>query len=248
MYLIKLLPITIGIGAISTGMFGGMANNAHHPSTLQRNDPFVTWATTAKKDAVNSDIPALLKSAPVSDWKLSDQIHILSSNINIWKADVNITLQDNMWGMHAVISDQWLGQIYNINQWKCSLEPSDTNAHLWFENWYTGWNDFSKLDVRTRLEIIVTQWYNDQLDHDPMNSRIKNGVMGAAGLGVWKGIINNVTIEGNTIYFNLRINPGLSGSYWYTNSASVSFDNNRKYKSFSTSDINPIGDWIIHKF
>ncbi len=236
--LIKLLPVIIGIGAVSSGTIGGVANNAHHPSTLQTSDPFVTWAVAAQKDA-QTNLVAILKVAPVADWKMNDHISIISVKVDIWNESVDIVLQDGSWGMRATVSDIWVEQNYNINQWWCSIEPRDTNAHLNFENWYTGWNSFSKLDPKTQVTILVGYWSDHQLKGAKTNNTFIKRTTSGGVVTSWNANISNIVLHGKTITATYHFFP-LAVDYY--NSINVTFTWNGAVV-FNDKVIQPIGDW-----
>ncbi len=246
MKLIKLLPIVIGIGAVSSGAVGGVVNNTHHPSTLQTSDPFVTWAIAAQKDA-QTNFAAILKVAPVADWKMNDHIKITNIDIDIWNSDINIELQDGSWGMRATIIDIWIGQDYNINQWWCSIEPRDTNAHLRFENWYTGWNNFSKLDVKLQLKTLIKYWNKNQLKAKLNNNTkilkkyIEEGIPGGNFGWDWDANILNIGIKGQTVTANYRFYPHFT-NYYYSINVTLAYNGEL---SFNSDTIQPNSDWTL---
>ncbi len=246
--LYKLLPIAIGIGAVSSGAVGGIVSNVQTTSVPEVNssDPFVVWATAAKKDA-QTNFAAILKVAPVADWKMSDHISLINVKTDIWNESVDIVLQDGSWGMRATISDAWSGQAYNINQWKCSVEPRDTNAHLTFENWYSGWNGFRKINAKTQVQLLVNYWYDHQLkgkDIDKSNSVIKDQYMDPSSLGLWNANISNIVLHGKTITATYHFFPLVCIYYFSIN---VTFTWNGAMV-FNNTEIQPIGDWVATNY
>ncbi len=238
---IKLLPIVVGSIAIGAGSTSATINTINTHQTQKTNDPFATWAAAAKKDAVAKNIAQFVKITKISDWKSTDAIYITSVSINIQNNEVDIVLKQKGMDLSATISDLWIGQAYNINQWWCTVPPKETVATWWFNNWYYSWTDFRHEDARDQVYIISNYWYNHNITTGPNATTVNSDLHSA----FWNANILNEHLQGHTISFTLMVYPAL-GLYLKMD-ATITYNKNQPI--FNTSTIKPVeSDWTIIKY
>ncbi len=237
--LIKLLPIAIGVGAIGAGSMSGIGNTINHCHSQKTTDPFVVWATAAQKAAVAKNIPQFVKIAKISDWKTTDAIVIESVKIDIWNVKVDIVLAQPALNLSATISDVWIGDAYNINQWWCSVAPRETVANWWWQNWYAGWNSFNHTDAKQQLYDIAKYWSNHKLTHGYNSDAVYNQIFSDGPSALWWNVnIQNVVIKNHNVTFTIHFFPSSSGHYFSINAQAV-YDSTYHH-SFWSDQIRPL--------
>ncbi len=235
MKLIKLLPIAIGAVAIGGGSTSGIVRIVNPQHLQKHSDPFVTWATAAQKDAVKKNIPQLVKIAKISDWKTTDAITIESVKIDIWNESVDVVLAQPALNLSATISDVWVGNSYNINQWWCSVVPRETVANWWWQNWYAGWSHFRNEDIKLQIDVIDRYWKINKVTTGKNSDQIFNDISGD-GSFFWNAKIINVIQKGHNTTFRINFYPAFQNYYFWINVVSA-YDGVRR--SFNMSDVKP---------
>ncbi len=217
MNLIKLLPIAIGAIGISASTISTPAHIIQKTNvktlTQTAQVTFRTWATTAILQTTDQNINAIIGVNQISDWKASDTTKIINKHIDYQNKIIYATIQNSQWNMTAIIANRYIGQAYDVGDWICTTEPTDTNAHLSFMNWNKGWKAFNSQDTNTQIKTFFYYWrtyrgFNSLEDDYLLNVVIKGTIN-------WKSnIVNMKTSDnGKTITFTAHIFQAMSAEY-----------------------------------
>ncbi len=238
MNLIKLLPIALSASAIVTGSASVIANQNHQTNSQKQPTSFLSWAEHAEIATNQQNLKAMIGTNKIADWKMSDGFSIDNKSIDVKKQLINVTVNDHVWNLTAVITNKYSGNSYDVNQWFCSVQPIRTNANQWWwVNWYAGYQDFRHEYIKTQLVIMDTYWERTGLTSGEESRIVDNHIMKDGGELIWNVNIQNETLNNNTVKFTIHFFPILQ-KFYDTIDATVTY--NGAHQSFNSNEIKPV--------
>ncbi len=234
MNLIKLLPVALGVVSVGTGAISTINPHQSHSVKQVNTDPFITWARSADSE---TNLKALAVAAHVLDWNATENYTIVKKSVNVPKEEVTFIIKNGVWGQNATVDTVYSGNVYNVNQWKCLIPPSKSNAEISYANWHGSWQSFwNNIDLKTKVKDIVNSWYNNQLKGEVTNNEVKNNFIDGAFLGIWNTNIQNFSDNDTKITFTIHVFPAFRNDYFQMH-AVLNWNGARH---FSYKQINPV--------